>query len=490
MKFPLLLLLLIGFYSVAFAQKEKKHLALVRLDGKCGFIDAFGREVIPLVYDDAGPWGNNLVPVNIGKYVSDADPVVLVAPSNVNPKDSIKGNEQYKTVDKKKEDKGKWGYCDTSGALVIPVQFSNTTFFNEGVAGVEINGKWGFINTSGKIVVQPVYDKIGHFSQGLAVVAKNGLYGYINLKGEEVIKLQYVNAKAFENGFAQVWEKYTSIKYNKNSIGRIINLKGEIVTDAKYDIDDTFSNGLFSFWLPEGELLLGLMNTKGQTITPPIYNEISSFNNGLARVMVYKEDNNFKEFYPNYGYINTNGKEVVNVGLAKASEFYEGLAVVARFDNKDDGELDHALINTKGEFVLGYNWKQLVLLDRKHLLAISIKNPSETLLITPQGKKILSFEKEDKGIADLGNGLFALINTEGEPLGLVGLNKQIPFNASQNTGRKYMSYQFGLIRFRHLSDSNEKTPHFKIGLVNLKGSVLVKPKYNEISSFESTDNTL
>jgi len=129
MKFPLLLLLLIGFYLVAFAQKEKTHLALVRLDGKYGFIDAMGREVIPLVYDDAGSWGNNLVPVNIGKYVPDADPVVLVAPSNVNPKDSVKRGEQYKTADIKKEDKGKWGYCDTSGVLVIPVQFANTTFF-------------------------------------------------------------------------------------------------------------------------------------------------------------------------------------------------------------------------------------------------------------------------------------------------------------------------------------------------------------------------
>ncbi|WP_404477414.1 WG repeat-containing protein [Sphingobacterium sp. ML3W] len=55
--------------------------------------------------------------------------------------------------------------------MVIPVQFSNTTFFSEGIAGVEINDKWGFINTSRKIVVQPVYDKIGHFLQGLAVVA-------------------------------------------------------------------------------------------------------------------------------------------------------------------------------------------------------------------------------------------------------------------------------------------------------------------------------
>ena len=52
-----ILLFLIGFYSVAFAQKEKKYLAQVSLDGKYGFIDASGHEIIPLIYDDAGMWG-------------------------------------------------------------------------------------------------------------------------------------------------------------------------------------------------------------------------------------------------------------------------------------------------------------------------------------------------------------------------------------------------------------------------------------------------
>lgn len=70
-----ILLFLIGFYSVVFAQKEKKYLAQVNLDGKYGFIDASGHEVIPLIYDDAGIWGNNLVPVNIGKYTPKIDPL-------------------------------------------------------------------------------------------------------------------------------------------------------------------------------------------------------------------------------------------------------------------------------------------------------------------------------------------------------------------------------------------------------------------------------
>ncbi|TPG29792.1 WG repeat-containing protein [Flavobacterium pectinovorum] len=79
MKYPILLLL-IAFYSVASAQKEKKYLAQVHLDGKYGFIDVSGHEVIPLIYDAVGSWGNNLVPVNIGKYTPEVGLPVLEAP--------------------------------------------------------------------------------------------------------------------------------------------------------------------------------------------------------------------------------------------------------------------------------------------------------------------------------------------------------------------------------------------------------------------------
>jgi hypothetical protein len=221
------------FYSTANAQKESAYLAKVCQNGKFGFIDRLGKVVVPLNYDDAGVWGNGLVAVNVGKYtpVEEDATVIEVAgpPGPVTVNNSAQRNSQYKNIEIKKEKKGKWGYCNAAGVLVIPIQFTATTFFSEGMAGVEIDGKWGFIDLKGEILVKPIYDKVGHFSQGLATVVKNGNYGYINQKGEEVIQLRYYCADAFENGYAKVTERSTSKNNNKTATGRLINLKGEAV---------------------------------------------------------------------------------------------------------------------------------------------------------------------------------------------------------------------------------------------------------------------
>ncbi|KIO75986.1 hypothetical protein TH53_17615 [Pedobacter lusitanus] len=273
----------------------------------------------------------------------------------------------------------------------------------------------------------------------------------------------------------------------------MLNLKGEAVTDVKYDIDYRFLHGLASFSLAdtkfEDSFIYGLINTKGQVLAKPVYREILSFSNGLARVMVYKQDKVYKEYYPNYGYIDISGKEVVKPELARASEsFSHGMAVIARFDDQDDGEFDHALINTKGEFKLGYNWKNLKILDSRYLLAKTIKNKYETILINSEGKRIMSVE--DKGIADLNNGLYTVTNMDKEPVYFIGLDKKISIDLSQNKRRKFMSYQYGLIRFCNLDSNDKESVQVKLGLMDLKGNIIVKPKYNRIGDFELTDGSL
>src|SRR5687768_1528919 len=66
------------------------HLAKVELNGKAGCIDSLGNEVVSVIYDDLGFWGDNLIAVNIGAKKVDY---------------SIDG--------------GKWGYCNARGKLTI-----------------------------------------------------------------------------------------------------------------------------------------------------------------------------------------------------------------------------------------------------------------------------------------------------------------------------------------------------------------------------------
>ena len=80
---------------------------------------------------------------------------------------------------------GKYGFIDSSGKEVIPLQYDNIGKFSEGLAPVMLNDKWGFIDKTGKEVIPFRYDYARNFSaEGIAPVNFEGMWFYINKKGE------------------------------------------------------------------------------------------------------------------------------------------------------------------------------------------------------------------------------------------------------------------------------------------------------------------
>lgn len=59
------------------------------------------------------------------------------------------------------------------------------------------DGKYGFINTAGQLMVPLEYDNTSNFSEGLAWVQKSGKCGFVNAKGKMVIPLEYDYADDF-----------------------------------------------------------------------------------------------------------------------------------------------------------------------------------------------------------------------------------------------------------------------------------------------------
>ena len=45
--------------------------------------------------------------------------------------------------------KGKYGYIDKNGKVVIPLKYEDAHNFKEDMAAVKSNGKWGFIDITG-----------------------------------------------------------------------------------------------------------------------------------------------------------------------------------------------------------------------------------------------------------------------------------------------------------------------------------------------------
>ena len=167
-----------------------KGLMCVSKDGKYGFVNYYGEEVIPLIYDSASDFWGDLAKVK-------------------------KGN--------------KWGFIDTLGNVIVDFIYDNAANFNNGLARVVKGNLYGFVDESGKEVVPCQYCKAYDFINDSAVVGTDGKYGLINKNGELLYPME-LDSLVFED--AQV------IVGRKGDYYGILNRDGKEDSPFKYSYSD------------------------------------------------------------------------------------------------------------------------------------------------------------------------------------------------------------------------------------------------------------
>ena len=146
-------------------------LYLVVRNGRYGYLDARGKEVIPCQYRLANPM---------------KDGFAMVCDST------------------------RYGMIDRRGKVFLPLEYDNSGYrseiytFYEGLALVEKDGKYGYINTNGEIAVPLRYASGYKFTEGLAPVCDKGSWGYIDHQGNVVIPFVFQAASPYEYGRAEV----------------------------------------------------------------------------------------------------------------------------------------------------------------------------------------------------------------------------------------------------------------------------------------------
>lgn len=100
-------------------------------------------------------------------------------------------------------EKGKYGYMNKSGTVVINPQFESASEFSEGMAIVYISQKCGYIDTSGKVIVNPQFDLALPFYGGIALVISEDSsgreMGYVDKEGKLVWRETKESAKGSPN---------------------------------------------------------------------------------------------------------------------------------------------------------------------------------------------------------------------------------------------------------------------------------------------------
>lgn len=170
-------------------------LAKVKRDGKIGFINKNGEEIIPTAYEDAGDFSSGLV--------------------------SILKNKKVGVINKK-------------GEVIVPAEFEDIGTFNDGFTYYQQNGTKGIIDQNGKKITDAIFQNMGNYSHGVAQYSKDNKVGYINTKGEVAIPATFDSGNPFSDGLAMV---------KTNNLAGFIDLQGKQAIACKYDDASDFING-------------------------------------------------------------------------------------------------------------------------------------------------------------------------------------------------------------------------------------------------------
>lgn len=242
----------------------------------------------------------------------------------------------------------KYGFVDTSGQLVISIQYEvpdslwTEFYFHEGLAMIAKteNGitKYGFIDTTGQVVIPVEYDAASNFSEGLAPVEQAGVWSYIDHSGETVLSLSASYAHSFSEGVAFI----------RDGAHSIINTSGEVIgtlnPDAQSYYGGTFRYGLMAATAANGKV--GCFDIHGDWVIPAEYDSLYLSDDTLIRAKVDEKS----------GYIDLDGTVVIPFEYdAIYAGFEGGLSVVA---NKDSaGVYKWGIINKENQIIipLGYD---------------------------------------------------------------------------------------------------------------------------------------
>ncbi|RYU77978.1 WG repeat-containing protein [Hymenobacter persicinus] len=249
---PRLLLAGLLLLGLGAAQITTARLVPFRRGSKWGYADPSRRLVLPLLYDEAGPFVGEVAWVRVGQL---------------------------------------YGYIDGAGNPITPVQFTKASNFHRGRGTVELNGQTYDLDTSGNRLTTPpdpepesdfltqgdlthkdgkvgfrftvgaaqvpaIYDEIRENYNGLLFVRQGPKWGVLNDKGKPVLPLEFDAIQASEaNGFAlPVVEQQGRFGYLADD--------GHLLVAPKYQAAEPFVEGVARVTTPDGRS--GYLDTRGR----------------------------------------------------------------------------------------------------------------------------------------------------------------------------------------------------------------------------------
>lgn len=324
-----------------------------------------------------------------------------------------------------------YGFADSAGNTKTPGKYNLIAKPAEGLSRVWAGQKsandyasirYGFCLPNGTELIAPQFTKAEDFSEGMAVVATGDAYsgyryGFVNKKGIVQIPMTYKYAKSFSQGLAPVATEEKKWMF--------IDKTGALKIAGPFLDADQFSEGLAGVSVPH-DLGGGVMSFKkgyidpnGKMVIQPAYNYVMPFKNGVAVVSISESSPSGYKSYQ--ALIDKSGKRLTTQEFVTIYHTpSEGLYAVkisgsSGLNNEKDvwGVIDSKGVLQGARFTGQQPYFSEGLATFMQDGKIGYMDKAGNKVVPPVYKNALSFSE---GLAAVlpGNGLWGYINKKGE----------------------------------------------------------------------------
>jgi len=364
-------------------------------DSKFGFMNGAGTIIIPVIFDHADTFSDGLAYVESsgrGFFIdpTGAEAIDLGESTSATPFEfgfarvthmytqEIEGGVSLSHYR---------GLIDTSGNVILPVEFEDAGAFENGILWAVQDGQYAIFDNSGEQITPHEFDHMSYAGEDLIIAQRDGRFGHIDRDANLITPFDFEMVGPFSDERAIVIV---------DGFAGYVDLQGELVIPVQFAGAENFSEGRAA--VSPGGGMYGFIDTEGHMVIDPIYEEVWNFEGGVAitirlvgagvtRVMTldrYGEsvlstpatgyfkwrDTRIAYSDPSSGTVGVNfhlmalldddGNMLTGFNFSDIQDFYEDLAVALRPGNYT---LYYGLINRHGAIIVPTIFADLEMID-------------------------------------------------------------------------------------------------------------------------------
>lgn len=253
------------------------NLIQVRTNQRTLLYNSNGKLISPLEFDKVDDIREDLILVRINTKKDSVD-------------NSFQTNQYREEPIYNKDNTYKFGFIDTTGKIIIPIQYNYAFAFNKNMAPVKLNEKWALINKQGELITTYKYDLLYYAGNNRFAFQIGKRWGLLDLKGQEINPATYYgeqnsrynkdnfggySALIFKNGIAKTSKLLPGFRQARTTV---IDTNGVQLFPSKYEsIEESEVKDVFKVSLKNHDhdrKSFGLIDKNGNELVPVYQNAI------------------------------------------------------------------------------------------------------------------------------------------------------------------------------------------------------------------------